>query len=193
MLLQLSGHFAVVYCPGEGNCREFELQVLAAVSAHVQHCGWAQGSGWGFLGFSWVRMASFTPRDVGLALLSHVSLPPKSFALTHSGLRWSLWEALLHCGESLASTCEAHCFPEGLAEFGWVSTHTDNQGNSSSFGLYNGQNANIHEEGGTHLGALAATLFLSAFWSAPASLAIPVIWASSDTSHKSCSLWHVRT
>lgn len=54
-------------------------------------------------------------------------------------------------------------FQRALTEFGWVSTHTDNQGNSSSFRPYNGQNANIHEEGGTHLGALAVTLFLSAF------------------------------
>lgn len=56
-----------------------------------------------------------------------------------------------------------NCFPKGLAEFGWVSTHTDNQDNSSSFRPYNGQNANIHEEGGTHLGAAVLTLFLSAF------------------------------
>lgn len=142
---------------------------------------WAQGLGSGFLGFSLVGVASFALRDVGLPLLLHVSLHLKSFGLTHAQHRWSLWEALLHFEEFLAGACETvNCFPKALTEFGWVSTHRDNQGNSPSFRPYNGQNANIHEEGGTHLGAAVLTFLLSVFWLVPASLAVPVICASRD-------------
>lgn len=144
MLLQLSGHFAVLCCPGEGNCQALRagdrskcwllLLWLLSCSTGIKDEGFSA-----LVWSGWFQLPKFTLWDVGPPSLLHVNPRLECFGLTRAQHSWSLWEAQSRFEESLAGTCEMNCFPRGLAEFGWISARTDNQGNSSSCRLYNGQ------------------------------------------------------